>query len=104
MYKFKVGNRVRLVKEHHDSHAWLRTGDEGTVVGGDRYSYKVDWDRPSIVGHDCNGLARNNHGWKVNPITLELVIAKAVLTTQERVINKIKLLDKRFEDRKGINK
>ena len=58
------------------SYSPMAKGERGTVVMvlrgewgryEDAYTYElgVDWDEPSENKHDCEGAARDNHGWWV---------------------------------------
>jgi len=75
-YVPRVGDRVRLVREVGDSHAWLEHGDEGVVVHG-RYhpddNIGVQWDRSDGCAHGCAGHCPHRHGWYVFPEVLVLV-------------------------------
>lgn len=69
--EFKVGDRVRVLKECWGS---LKVGDLGTVIVVDEYSIGVEFDK-SCGGHDC-GCGKNGHCWWIEPDTIELIKEK----------------------------
>lgn len=71
---FDIGDRVRCLVDSPDDNDNITVGSMGTVCGFDDYvNYiYVDWD-DDVGGHNCEGMARQSHGWNVPPEGLELM-------------------------------
>lgn len=80
--KFKVGDRVRIIRYNDGSHYCLELGEEGTVVIIDHLDniqpYGVEFDYQVIIdgvccGNDCYRHAKNGYGWWCEEEMLELI-------------------------------
>lgn len=73
MSKFKIGDRVKCIREHDDNNNIVNK--EGTVVGNDDYESRVavEFDK-NIYGHDCAKRAKYNHGWNIPSSKLILTV------------------------------
>ena len=96
--KFKVGDRVKVKKDTVTLN--IRTvGEFGTVkkLYTDNYYsnnyYSVEFDK-FVGGHDCNGLAKDGHGWNVVEDALDLVKHHNETIVIYRNDNKVVALDK----------
>lgn len=91
--QFKIGDRVKLVYKISDSHDWLQTGDEGTIVELDGYyRYGVVWDVAQKSTEEFSHYL-GPKGWYVNDKCLKLIHSP---TKEEKVIKKISFLDTQF--------
>lgn len=96
--KFKVGDRVKVKKDTVTLN--IRTvGKFGTVkkLLTDNYYtdnyYSVEFDK-FVGGHDCNGFAKNGHGWNFVEDALDLVKHHNETIVIYRNDNKVVALDK----------
>ena len=78
--KFNIGDRVRCTGNYDNA---VIIDKLGKIVGEKvDNSYPVEFDEPvrfksgSICGHDCDGKAKDEHGWwvKAELLTLEVVL------------------------------
>lgn len=76
LQKFPEGARVRYIGTNPGIS--LKKGETGTVVGVEvlygmtpPLVYNVDWDVKDWERHDCDGKARDYHGWNVTENMLE---------------------------------
>ena len=69
MSKFKVGDRVKCIKEF-DNNA-VAVGKVGTVIGVISYKTHVEFD-DFIDGHSCGGEGKRGYCWNFNEDYLEL--------------------------------
>ena len=79
MSKFKVGDRVVVIKKYMQCYA---IGKEGIIIGTDkntRYKYSVDFgkeledEHEYVYTHDCCGRLKNYTGYRFPEECLELV-------------------------------
>lgn len=80
MAKFKVGDRVRAIKDY-DSNDHI-VNQEGTVIIGGIHAVGVEFDK-AVDGHNCWGRGKDFHCWWCADNVLEPVTAneKIVITT-----------------------
>ncbi len=93
MLKFKIGDRVVKGKTEVRDSAEIAEGRGGKVVaviGGGDNRIKVLWDS------HANRLPLY---WWINTQCIHL---ETLLTKEERIVNKIKYLDKNFKDKKHV--
>lgn len=67
-----IGSRVEMVVDRDP----LEIGDKGTVVGyyeGNDGTIYVEWDVYHRSMHDCDGLAKDGHGWNVEYCQVEVI-------------------------------
>lgn len=73
--EFQNGSRVRYMGNKYPNVKWKY----GTVVGSEFSTHdghhitNVDWDEEVPGGWDCNGRARDKHGWNVRTCDLQLI-------------------------------
>lgn len=91
--KFKVGDIVK-VKKNADIINIRTLGECGTVkkLLTDNY-YSVEFDK-FVGGHDCNGFAKEGHGWNHAEDALDLVKTQNETIVIYRKDNKVIALDK----------
>ena len=101
MTKFKIGDQVRIRSVNG-----LNLTLQGDQVK-DHEIYPIGEVATVIEELNLTGLVRirltSGRVLTLSPLRL-IFVDQEEPTLKERVINKIKLLDKRFEARKGINK
>lgn len=68
----EIGDRVRSVVDSPDNNDSIVIGSTGTVVYIDAHIIFVDWDE-DVGGHDCDGRAREEHGWNVTEDQIEVI-------------------------------
>jgi hypothetical protein len=69
---YKVGDRVKHQYQHGVGHGG-NMNRVGTVVSVKPHDvYGIDFDE-HMNGHDCNGRAREGHGWNCYEVELELI-------------------------------
>lgn len=83
--KFKVGDRVRMVKEHHSAESrGPAVGAQGVIIAVDYIckSYCVEFDRAFQGGHS-GGIfvpdGKKGHCWHVNSVHIELVKPEKII-------------------------
>lgn len=80
MLKFKVGDRVRAIKDHDGNDHIVN--QEGTVIISGTHDVGVEFDK-AVDGHTCGGRGKDFHCWWCTDDVLEPVAAneKIVITT-----------------------
>lgn len=92
-HKFKVGDRVKVKKDIATLNR-RTVGKCGTVKELLTYNYcSVEFDE-FVGGHDCNGFAKEGHGWNYAEDALDLVKTQNETIVIYRNDNKVVALDK----------
>lgn len=90
--KFKVGDRVKCVKERVGLGKVF--GKSGTITYIDYFCYSIEWDE-DIDGHNCSGHTKPDHGWWVgirNEDVLELVKPEPKFEHKFEVGDRVKVI------------
>lgn len=71
---FSIDDRVRCIVDSPEGNSNISIGSMGTVCGLDEFGEYicVDWD-DDVKGHNCDGMAKQSHGWNVPPEDIELM-------------------------------
>ena len=94
MAQFKVGDRVACPKWY------ARDICYGTICEASGNSVGVSLDSYSAHRHNCAGHCVMGHGWYFSASDLKLVTSAPVKTKKDLIIEKIKYLQTKFEERK----
>ena len=96
--RLKLGDRVKLTSPF----SFITLDSLGTVVNLDSNysdSVGVQWDVRQSGFHNCEDSCPEGTGWFVQRNDILLVSSYPPLTTQEKVLAKMKELDERFISR-----